>query len=120
MEKLRESEETTSGFFKRLVKRSNKFHQMFGHRKGHQEYFSVGKEFDAKALEIGNFSTTRFFSSAFEQWKRIIECYPTLIQAYVVYRETKDDCDQTKYEVCFQYLLFTYLFKNNNYFVKYI
>ena len=102
MEKLREKNDDASPFFKRLIKRSNKLNTMFGHGKGHLEYVGLGKRLGKKSLEIGSFATTRFFSSAYEQWERIIESYPALIDAYISFREqTADECDETKYEVIF-------------------
>ena len=75
---------------------------MFGHGKGHLEYVGLGKQLGQKSLEIGSFATTRFFSSAFEQWEWIIESYPALIDAYTSFRkQTADECDETKYEVNF-------------------
>ena len=67
MEPLCQKEESTRIFFKQLIKRSNKMHMMFGHRHGHAECIRTAKHVNLKGSEMLTFSTTRFFSSAFNQ-----------------------------------------------------
>ena len=50
-------------------------------------------------LNTVTFSTTRFFSSAYESWDRIFTSYESLITAYSQFRETHDEEEETKYEV---------------------
>jgi Ran GTPase-activating protein (RanGAP) involved in mRNA processing and transport len=55
---------------------------------------------ELKALETVTYTTTRFSSSAFEQWEKIYKSHPALIQAYIKNREDQDDeCEETKYQV---------------------
>lgn len=60
-------EATSSQFLKRLVKRSNCFHTMFGSGKGHIEYKGLAASLGLKALDTVTFATTRFTSSSYEQ-----------------------------------------------------
>ena len=99
MEEVRERNLTTSPFLKRLVKRSNKLYKMFGHGRGHQEYKGLAKSLGLRALETVTFATTRFFSSAYEQWDKIYLCYESLIKAYCTFRQTTDKEEETKYEI---------------------
>lgn len=55
---------------------------------------------DLKGLETVTFSTTRFFSSSFDQWQKIYESYKALIENYKRCRQ--DDEDETKYQVGIQ------------------
>jgi len=64
MESIREKDSTTT-FFKRLVKRSNRLYTMFSHGRGHVEYVGLAKQRGVKSFEISTFSTTRFFSFAY-------------------------------------------------------
>ena len=48
-----------------------------------------------KGLETVTFSTTRFFSSCFDQWKKNYESYKALIETYKRCRQ--DNEDETKY-----------------------
>ena len=68
MEELRGKEESTGIFFKRPIKRSNKMHMMLSHGRGHAEYIGIAKQLNLKGSETLTFSTTRFFSSGFNQW----------------------------------------------------
>lgn len=110
MESLREKHEETSPFFKRIITRCNKLYKMFGYGRGHSEYVGHAKELKLKALESVTFSTTRFFSSSYQQWIKIYESYKALIEAFTVFREdAKDDCEETKYQVLlFFYCCFLY------------
>jgi hypothetical protein len=73
---------------------------MFGSGRGHAEYKGFSKIHELKALETVTYATTRFSSSAFEQWEKIYKSYPGLIQAYIKNREDQDDeCEETKYQV---------------------
>ena len=94
---LREKSDASS-FFKRLIKRSNRFSTMFGHGRGRVEYVDYAKSMGEKATETVSFATTRFFSSAFTQWKKVHNNFPSLIKAYKKFRETDDDCEETKFE----------------------
>lgn len=99
MEKIRERSES-SAFFKRLIKRSNRFHTMFGYGKGRIEYSNLAKLDGFYVMETVNFATTRFFSSAFRQWEMIFKNYEHLTNAFIKFREDEDDdCDETKFEV---------------------
>ena len=61
-----------------------------------------------KLLEITIFATTRFFSSAYQQWEKIIQFYSSLIKAFKVFRDQEnDDCNETKHEVLIFKILFT-------------
>ena len=86
-------------FMKRLVRRTNKLHKMFGQGKGHAEYKGLAKSLGLKALDTVVFSTTRFFSSAFESFDKVYESYESLIKAYMEYRQTADEEEEAKYEV---------------------
>ena len=100
MEALRGKEESTGIFFKRLIKRLNKMHTMFGHRRSHAEYIGIAKQLNLKGSETLTFSTTRLFSSAFNQWKRIYSSYKTLIEAFSRFRDdSNDNCEETKNDV---------------------
>jgi len=106
MESLREKEDT-SVFLKRLIKRSNKLYIMFGHGRGHAEYVGLAEQLGMKKLETVTFAATRFFSSAFSQWDRLYNSYPSLIQAFEKFREDADDeCEETKYEVRINVIFF--------------
>ena len=99
MQKLRE-DDASSAFLKRLIKRSNKLHDMFGRGRGHAEYKGLAASLKLKALETATFATTRFFSSSYEQWEKIYLSYKALIETYRRYRENEDDKeDETKYKV---------------------
>ena len=91
---------TSSKFLKLLIKRSNRFHSMFGHGRGHAEYKELAKTLDLKALNTVTFATTRFTSSSFNQWEKIYDSYPALIQAFIQFRENSlDENEETKYQV---------------------
>ena len=97
---LRE-EASSSEFLKRFIKRSNRFHTMFGHGRGHAEYKELADSLGLKALETVTFATTRFFSSSYKQWEKIYTNYPALIQAFIQFRENPaDENEVTKYQVC--------------------
>ena len=73
---------------------------MFSRGRGHLEYTGLSDAMDLKALETVTFSTTRFFSSSFEQWKKIYSSYKALIETYRTCREDEEDEeDETKYQV---------------------
>ena len=73
---------------------------MFGSGRQHKEYKGLTAALDLKALETVTCSTTRFFSSSFNQWKRIYESYQGTIETYSRCREGNDDNeDETKYQV---------------------
>ena len=100
MEKMREKT-ASSAFLKRLIKRSNRLHTMFGIGRGFAEYTEYSKKsgFEKPRVTV-TFATTRFFSSAITQWKRILDNYKQLLSSYIEYREDlEDDCDETKFEV---------------------
>ena len=81
---------------------------MFGHVRGHVKYTSVAEQIGSRSLEITTFVTTRFFSSAYQEWEKIIKSYPSLIEVFKVFREREnDDCDETKYEALIFKILFT-------------
>lgn len=99
MAKLRE-EDSSSSFLKRLIKRANKMHTMFSRGRGHVEYKGLATALDLKALETVTFSTTRFFSSSFEQWEEIYISYKALMEYFRRCRENEDDNEEeTKYQV---------------------
>ena len=96
---LREKD-STSLFMKRLIKRANKMHTMFSRGRGHSEYKGLASSLGLKALETMKFSTTRFFSSSYEQWEKIYISYKALIQTFMNFRENQDDEEEeTKYQV---------------------
>ena len=100
MVKLREND-ASSAFFKRLIKRSNRLHTMFGSGRGHLEYKGLAASLKLKALETVTFATTRFFSSSYEQWDKIYSSYKALMEAFRRCRENENDEDEeTKYQVC--------------------
>ena len=72
---LRE-EASSSEFLKRFIKRSNRFHTMFGHGRGHAEYKELADSMGLKALETVTFATTRLFSLSYKQWEKIYTNYP--------------------------------------------
>ena len=75
-------------------------HTMFGHRRDHAEYIGIAKQLNLKRSETLTFSTTRLFSSAFNQWERIYSSYKTLIEAFIRFRDdSNDNCEETKNEV---------------------
>ena len=83
-----------------LIKRANRFHSMFSRGRGHLEYTGLSDAMGLRALEMVTFSTTRFFSSSFEQWKKIYSNYKALIETYRTCREDEEDEeDETKYQV---------------------
>ena len=66
---------------------------------GHSEYKGIAFSLVLQALETVTFATTRFFSSAFEQWDKIYQSYKALMEAFMQCRENDDDeCEQAKYE----------------------
>ena len=71
---------------------------MFGHGKGHREYMGLANSLGLKANGTVTFATTRFFSSAYEQWEKVYACYESLI-TYTTFRETDDNEEETKYEI---------------------
>lgn len=90
----------SSNFIKLIIKRSNRLHTLFGSGRGHAEYKTYSKSQGLKALETVTYATTRFSSSAFDQWKKIYNSYPALVTAYSANREDKkDDCEETKYQL---------------------
>jgi hypothetical protein len=96
---LRE-EANSSKFLKRLIKRSNRFHSMFGSGKGHVEYKGLAASLGLKALDTVTFATTRFTSSSYQQWEKIYESYEALVQAFIQNREDQsDENEETKYQV---------------------
>ena len=97
MSDLREDSSSASSLIKRLIKRANRFHAMFSRGKGHMEYTGLSDAMGQKSQETVTFSKTRFFSSSFEQWKKIYNSYKALIETYRMCRE--DDKDETKYQV---------------------
>ena len=99
MVKLRE-EDATSHFLKRLIKRSNRLHTMFGRGRGHAEYKGLATSLQLKSLETVTFVTTRFFSSSYEQWHKIYVSYKALIETFRKCRENQDnEEEETKYQV---------------------
>ena len=97
---LGEKDTSSSSFMKRLIKRANKFHTMFQRGRGHAEYQGLASSLGLKALETVTFSTTRFFSSSYEQWQKIYISYKALVESFKGYREDKDDEEEeTKYQV---------------------
>ncbi|CAB3988788.1 Hypothetical predicted protein [Paramuricea clavata] len=89
-----------SSLIKRLIKRANRFHTMFGSGHGHEKYKGMTDALNLKVLETVTFATTRFFSLSFDQWKKIYESYKGLIQTYRRCREDcDDDEDETRYQV---------------------
>lgn len=93
-------EETCSPFMKRVIKRANRFHTMFAYGRGHIEYKGLASSLGLKALETVTFSTTRFFSSSYEQWEKIYRSYKALVESFRRSRENSDDEEEeTKYQV---------------------
>ena len=73
---------------------------MFSRGRGHSEYKGLASSLGLKALETMKFSTTRFFSSSFEQWEKIYISYKALIQTFMNFRENQDDEEEeTKCQV---------------------
>ena len=83
----------------RFIKRSDKFHTMFGRGRGHDEYFGVAEDGGLKTYEAQVYATTRFTSSAFSQFRTIYKGYEGYVTVYTEMRETEDDCEQMKYMV---------------------
>ena len=81
MGKLRE-DAASAAFLKRLIKRSNKLHVMFGRGRRHAEYKDLAASLNLKALHTVTFATTRFFSSSYEQWDKICHSYKALIEVF--------------------------------------
>lgn len=99
MVELREQSES-SEFIKLLIKRSNRLHTMFGRGRGHAEYKGFAKILGLKALETVTYATTRFTSSAFDQWEKIYVSYKALVTSFIQNREDEEDeCEETKYQV---------------------
>ena len=100
MEKMREKT-ATSAFLKRLIKRSNRYTQCLELDVALQNIQNILKNLVLKNQEFTvTFATTRFFSLAITQWKRILDNYKQLLSSYIEYREDlEDDCDETKFEV---------------------
>ena len=93
-------EEASSTFLKRFIKRSNRFHTMFGHGRGHAEYKELADSLGLKAHETVTFATTRFTSSSYQQWEKIYNSYRALIQTFTHFRENvSDENEVTKYQV---------------------
>lgn len=96
---LRE-DDSSSLFMKRLIKRANKMHTMFSRGRGHVEYKGLASSLGLKARETVTFSTTRFFSSSYDQWEKIYISYKALMESFTKYRENEDDEEEeTKYQV---------------------
>ncbi|KAF0289337.1 hypothetical protein FJT64_012390 [Amphibalanus amphitrite] len=72
---------------------------MFGRVRGHDEYLGLAKEKGLAAYEAQVHATTRFTSSAFNQFTAIYKGYEGYVTAYSELRETKDDCEQMRYMV---------------------
>ncbi|KAF0300444.1 hypothetical protein FJT64_027057 [Amphibalanus amphitrite] len=72
---------------------------MFGRGRGHDEYFGLAKEKGLDAYEAQVYATTRFTSSAFNQFTTIYKGYEGYVTAYSDLRETKDDCEEMRYMV---------------------
>ena len=73
---------------------------MFSHCRDHSEYKGLASSLGLKALETMTFSTTRFFSSSYEQWEKIYISYKALMQTFMNFRENQDDEEEeTKYQV---------------------
>ena len=101
MVEMRE-ESVSSEFLKRLIKRSNRLHTMFARGRGNVEYKGLASPFGLKVLETVVFATTRFFSSAYEQWHKIYVSYKALMEAFRRCRENEnDEEEETKYQVRF-------------------
>ena len=99
MIELREESEA-SGMLKRLIKRSNRFHAMFARGRGHVEYKGLAESLNFKARETVTFATTRFTSSAYDQWTKIYCSYKALITAYCQTRQEEDnENDETRYQI---------------------
>ncbi len=90
----------SSEFLKTLIKRSNRFHKMYARGLGHVEYIGLAKSLGLKSLETVTYATTRFSSSAYEQWDKIYRSYPALTTAFIAMREnSEDDCEEVKYQI---------------------
>ncbi len=98
MRDIREKEDRGE-ILRRLVKRANKFHLMFGRGKGYAEYHGFAKENELKANVANTYATTRFTSSAFSQFKSIYQSFEALARAFTEIRETNDECEEMKYLV---------------------
>ena len=83
----------------RFIKRSNKFHSMFGRGRGHDEYFGLSKEKGLAPYQAKVYATTQFTSSAFSQLTTIYKGYEGYATAFTELRETDDDCEQMRYMV---------------------
>ena len=93
---IREKEENGE-ILKRLVKRVNKFHHMFGSGRGHDEYQGFTKENELPSYKTKNFSTTRFASSSFECFQKTYDNYEGLVKTYNTFRETADEEEEMRY-----------------------
>ena len=72
---------------------------MFSRGRGHVEYKGLASSLGLKALKTVTFSTTRFFSSSYEQWEKIYISYKALIESFRTSREYDDEDEETKYQV---------------------
>ena len=98
MEALRTKSKQSSSFLARLIKRSNRLHTMFS--RGHSEYKGLASSLKLRALDTVTFATTRFFSSAFEQWDKICKSYKALMEVFMRCTENEDDdCEPARCEV---------------------
>ena len=98
MTEVREKEEAGK-CLRVLIKRTNKFQSMFGRGRGYAEYKGYAKEHNLKANVAKTFSTTRFFSSAFNQFTSVYDSYEALAKAFTAMRETEDECEEMRYLV---------------------
>ena len=93
---IREKEENGE-ILRRLVKRINKFHTMFGRGRGFAEYKGLTEELKLSSSSTAAYSTTRFASSAFENFQKVYKNYEGLAKTYERMRETIDEEEETRY-----------------------
>ena len=93
---MREKEEHGE-CLRRLVKRANKFHKMFGRGRGLAEYEGITAEMKLSSCSTSAYATTRFASSAFETFEKTYKNYEGLVKTYERMRETSDEEEEMRY-----------------------
>ena len=95
---IREKEEAGS-VLRRLIRRCNKFQSMFARGRGYAEYHGYTLEQDLRAKVTRAYSTTRFTSSAFNQFLSIYSTYEGLAKSFNEMRETDYECEEMRYMI---------------------
>ena len=76
---------------RRLIKRVNKFHAMFGRGRGFVEYKGITSEMELSSCSTSAYATTRLASSAFESFEKTYKNYEGLVKTYKRMCETTDE-----------------------------